>query len=298
MLGEAIKLARKEAGFTQAAIAKRAGIAIPTVRLVETGAGNLDSFLKVLRALDLKLWGKNLPAGDSIGERIVALRKRRSMSQRGLASQAAVSHPVVVRLERQSRGRLKLVDQVLSILGAGPVVSGSAPAFFTHAGNSSGEQHWNTPTWLLDVLREVFGVFDLDPCAPTGIRRATSVSAKLLFTEADDGLTLPWRGKVFVNPPYGRTLKHWTKKARSEVEQGRATLVVALLPARTDTAWWHGDVAHSATVIFLKGRLSFNETGDSAPFPSVLAVWGARPARLRALARALPGSWSAGPGNG
>ena len=295
MLGPALKSARKNAGFTQAVIAKRAGIAIPTVGLLETGSGNLDSFQKMLQALDLKLWGKNLPSGDTIGGRIVALRRRRSMSQRALASQAKVSHPVIVRLERQSRGRLKLLDQVLSILGAGPVLSEKAPAFFSHAGNSSGEQNWNTPAWLLDVLREVFGVFDLDPCAPTNVRRATSVSAKLLFTEADDGLSLPWRGKVFVNPPYGRTLKLWTKKARTEVEQVRATLVVALLPARTDTGWWHDDVAQSATVIFLKGRLSFNETGDSAPFPSALAVWGARPARLRALAKALPGSWSAGP---
>ena len=295
MLGPVLKSTRKNAGFTQATIAKRAGISIPAARHLEAGSGNLASFQKVLQALDLKLWGKNLPAGDTIGGRIVALRRRRSMSQKALASHAKVSHPVIVRLERQSRGRLKLLDQVLSILGAGPVLSARPPAFFTHAGNSSGEQHWNTPAWLLDVLREVFGIFDLDPCAPTSRRRATSVSAKLLFTESDDGLSLPWQGKVFVNPPYGRTLKHWTKKARTEVEQGRASLVVALLPARTDTGWWHDDVAQSATVIFLKGRLSFNETGDSAPFPSALAVWGARPARLRALAKALPGSWTAGP---
>ena len=86
-------------------------------------------------------------------------------------------------------------------------------------------------------------------------------------------------------------MKHWTKKCRTEVEQGRATLVIALLPSRTDTGWWHGDVANCATVFFLNGRLSFNESGVSAPFPSVLAVWGARPAKLRALSKALPDAW-------
>ena len=110
MLGEALKQARKEVPFTQARVAKRAKISLPTVRLLESGRGNLTSFAKVVKALGLSICGKNPPAGDSIGERVAMLRKRRSMSHRTLALQGKVSHPVIVRLERHGRGRLSVLD--------------------------------------------------------------------------------------------------------------------------------------------------------------------------------------------
>jgi site-specific DNA-methyltransferase (adenine-specific) len=78
------------------------------------------------------------------------------------------------------------------------------------------------------------------------------------------------------------------------VEEGRAKTVVALLPARPDTAYWHAHVAGRATVYFLRGRLRFGDGGNSAPFPSALAVWGAGPEMLPALDAALRGAWRAG----
>lgn len=115
--------------------------------------------------------------------------------------------------------------------------------------------------------------------------------AKVRFTPEDDGLLLPWHGKVFMNPPYGRQIGLWTKKAKAEVERDHAQIVVALLPARTDTCWWHKDVAGSADVFFLRGRLRFGDGNQSAPFPSAVVVWGALSEIRDALKLALPNAW-------
>ena len=98
---------------------------------------------------------------------------------------------------------------------------------------------------------------------------------------------------MFVNPPYGRALSSWVAKAHREVQEGRARTVVALLPARPDTSYWHAHVAGHAVVYFLRGRLRFGDGDQSAPFPSALAVWGSDPGTLMALTAALPGAWLA-----
>ena len=69
------------------------------------------------------------------------------------------------------------------------------------------------------------------------------------LTEQDDGLSLDWFGRVFMNPPYGRALSHWVSKAKSAADKG--AMVVGLVPARTDTAWWQDHVAPFASVVFL-----------------------------------------------
>lgn len=98
---------------------------------------------------------------------------------------------------------------------------------------SSETNDWATPQDLYDKLNSVFS-FTLDPCATDANHKCDRY-----FTEADDGLTQSWDGeRVFMNPPYGREIGHWVKKA-SEIKGG---LVVCLVPARTDTRWWHDNV--------------------------------------------------------
>ena len=224
---------------------------------------------------------------------MAALRKRRGIGQRALATMVGVTQPTIVRLERESNGRLDTLERILTVLGAGALLmrKGTSPAFYIGAGNSSLHQGWETPVWLLQILYGVFGAFDLDPCSPTHNRQMALVEARVHYTMEDDGLALRWHGKVFVNPPYGRALRLWTVKARTEVVSGNARLVVGLLPARTDTRWWHQDVAGNASVFFLRGRLSFGDSGQGAPFPSALAVWGGTDAELVALRAALPDAW-------
>ena len=77
---------------------------------------------------------------------------------------------------------------------------------------------------------------------------------------------------VFCNPPYGRAIAAWVKKCKEEAEKP-GTVVVALLPARTDTKWFHEYIYNKAEIVFLRGRLKFGDGKNSAPFPSMLAIW-------------------------
>ena len=152
---------------------------------------------------------------------------------------------------------------------------------------SSRDQTWQTPRDLIDAILQAAGrsEFDLDPCSPTS---DGPVPATVRWTETDDGLARPWRGLVFVNPPYSRALPRWVAKCATEADAG--AVVVGLVPSRTDTRWWHDSVAGQADVIMLKGRLRFGGGQHSAPFPSALIVWGDTQLADR-IARALPGSW-------
>jgi phage N-6-adenine-methyltransferase len=290
-LGSDLRKHRKGRGLTQGQLAAEAGVAERTVRLLEQGQGNLESWRFALVPLGVELVGRNLPSGPSLGLRLAKLRSHRGLGQRELAAMVGVTQPTIVALERQDKGRLSTLEQVLSSLGAGAYLAaiGQAKPFYTHAGNSSTNQAWETPVALLETLHGVFGRFDLDPCAPR--RSRARVRARVHLTEEDDGLSVPWRGTVFVNPPYGRTLATWVAKARSEVESGRAKTVVALLPARPDTNYWHEHVAGRAAVFFLRGRLRFGDGKQSAPFPSALAIWGADAETLASLDAALTNAW-------
>jgi phage N-6-adenine-methyltransferase len=131
---------------------------------------------------------------------------------------------------------------------------------------SSASVEWPTDPAYFAALVERFGPFDLDPCATV-----ETAKCPRFFTMADDGLVQEWEGRVFMNPPYGRTIGHWMRKAW-EASQSTAELVVCLVPARTDTRWWH-DWAVRGEIEFVKGRLRFGDLSAPAPFPSALIVF-------------------------
>ena len=132
---------------------------------------------------------------------------------------------------------------------------------------SSETVEWSTPQDFFDRQNAVYR-FTLDPCA-------TSQNAKCgkFFTLTDDGLSKNWGGEiVWMNPPYGREIKDWMRKAFQESRKP-GTIVVCLVPSRTDTAWWH-DYAVKGQITFIRGRLKFGGHKNAAPFPSALVVFG------------------------
>jgi transcriptional regulator with XRE-family HTH domain len=292
-LGVHLKRERKARKLSQSVLAQQAQLSIDTLGLLEHGKGNLSSFWAALNILNLEIVGRNLPPGQHIGQRIITLRRRKEVSQRDLVKLVGVSQPTLIELEHHCTGRLHTLDRVLVALGAGAYLApqGSTKAFYVHAGNSSTSENWETPKELLEPLYSVFGAFDLDPCSPCSNGRTAPVKAGAYFTQTDDGLSLPWFGTVFMNPPYNRSLHNWTAKAKAEVEQGNAGMVIGLLPARPDTKYWHRDVAGSASIFFLKGRLKFGNVGKPAPFPSCLAVWGGSDDLATKLQAAIPEAW-------
>ncbi len=129
---------------------------------------------------------------------------------------------------------------------------------------------WETPQELFEDLDYYYN-FTLDPCATD-----SNAKCEKYYTVEDNGLLQDWKNEiVFMNPPYGRDIKLWVKKAHEEHMFNNAT-VVCLIPARTDTTYWHDYIfSNGYDVKFLRGRLKFErdgEPGDPAPFPSAIII--------------------------
>lgn len=137
---------------------------------------------------------------------------------------------------------------------------------------ASGKGDWETPAEIFDPLNQEFA-FTLDVCAT----KETS-KCRYFFGPEQDSLSerCRWRGVCWMNPPYGRGIAKWVAKARDQAREG--SVVVCLLPARTDTAWWHEHViGGGAEVRFLRGRIVFRGAKYNAPFPSAVVIFRSAP---------------------
>ena len=139
---------------------------------------------------------------------------------------------------------------------------------------SSETPEWCTPAELVTKVVEVLGEIDLDPCADPEHR----IPAKAHYTQKQNGLSRGWAGKVYMNPPYGRELPDWVAKLCLEYTAGSATEAIALVPARTDTEWFNA--LRDFPRCFIRGRLKFSESQNSAPFPSMVVYLGSDPNRF------------------
>ena len=137
---------------------------------------------------------------------------------------------------------------------------------------SSKTENWATPQELFDKLNAKYR-FTLDAAASKDNAKCVKY-----FSKEDDGLSQSWRGeRVFVNPPYARGITGlWVKKCFDEYWEDRERIICALLPARTDTKWFHNYClsGSGARIEFIKGRLKFGGATNGAPFPSILVFWG------------------------
>lgn len=131
---------------------------------------------------------------------------------------------------------------------------------------SSKNQKWETPIEFFNELDKEFN-FTLDPCC-----EIETAKCKKFFTPEENGLMQDWsKDIVFMNPPYGREQAKWIEKAYNESLNGAT--VVCLIPARTDTKVWHDIIFPNAEVRFIKGRLKFGGSKNSAPFPSAVVIF-------------------------
>jgi len=141
-------------------------------------------------------------------------------------------------------------------------------AGFTHDNKDNASVDWYTPPW---VFQRIGLDFDLDPCQPPdGIEW---IPAKQRYSIHDDGLTQPWSGRVWLNPPYGKHTPAWLERMHNH-RNG-----IALVFARTDCAWFHESVAKADAILFLRGRVKFVDGlgvtgGRGAGSGSMLVAWG------------------------
>lgn len=130
---------------------------------------------------------------------------------------------------------------------------------------SSATDDWETPQSFFNDLDNEFH-FTLDVCATD-----TNAKCPNYFTRDQDGLSKKWRGNIcWMNPPYGKTISLWMQKAYEESLDGAT--VVCLVPARTDTKWWH-EYCMKGEIRFVRGRLKFGGCKNSAPFPSAVVIF-------------------------
>jgi len=151
---------------------------------------------------------------------------------------------------------------------------------------STGNGEHETPDDLFQELNREFN-FTLDAAANLSNRKC-----ERYYDLLKDGLFQPWTGSVFCNPPYGRDVGKWVLKGKTEAAKG--ALVVMLLPARTDTKWFHDHIDGQAEIRFIKGRLKFGKAKAGAPFPSMIVIY--RPAKtaiqkMRAKRNIIKSGW-------
>nr|DAJ94256.1 MAG TPA: DNA N-6-adenine-methyltransferase [Caudoviricetes sp.] len=132
---------------------------------------------------------------------------------------------------------------------------------------SSKSDMWETPQYFFDKLDEKFH-FDIDVCATK-----ENAKCKKYYTREQDGLLQEWQGTCWCNPPYGREIIKWVRKASISAKNGAT--VVMLVPARTDTKWFHEYIykKEKVKIKFIKGRLKFGNEKNPAPFPSMLVLF-------------------------
>lgn len=123
---------------------------------------------------------------------------------------------------------------------------------------------WNTPIDFYNKLNNLYS-FDLDPCSDNN-----NLKTKNFYTEKENGLIQKWKGNVFCNPPYSN-IKQWVKKCSEE--KYNCNIIVLLIPARTDTKYFHEYIYNQCDIEFIKGRLKFGNSKNSAPFPSMLVFF-------------------------
>jgi len=132
----------------------------------------------------------------------------------------------------------------------------------------SNNYEWETPEAIFKPLEKEFGI-TFDVCASHSNRKT-----QRFFDKQANGLIQEWGTKekvVWMNPPFGNEIGKWVKKAHEETKKGVTT--IALLPARTDTSWFHNYIIDKQEIRFLKGRIKFKEAKSSAPFPSMVVIF-------------------------
>lgn len=140
--------------------------------------------------------------------------------------------------------------------------------FFQDVAFRSERDDWRTPLWLFKILNQQFN-FDCDVCSSQ-----ENALCENYFTKENSCLNQNWDNVNFMNPPYGREIIYFIEKAHNEWKNNNKT-IVALLPVRTDTKWFHNYIYNKAKIIFVKGRLRFDigKKLDNAPFPSMIVIW-------------------------
>lgn len=199
-----------------------------------------------------------------------------------IANIAGISHDTmskIERIEREAPPELKIRAQNgdISINAAYNELRDSKSGYLDNIMSSDSDE-WYTPPEIIDAVIVVLKKIDIDPCSNS--HESPNVPAQTHFTKEDDGLTRPWMGRIFLNPPYGDEIPKWIEKIKHEYEQGNITEAIVLVAARTETRWFNS--INNFIWCAITGRLSFSGQNSKgrAPFASAVFYIGNNPAKF------------------
>lgn len=289
MLGDLIKAARVRRGWSCTELAARVRTSSQRIQRLERGVGTIDLLSEVLDGLDVRLSG--LPSVGGVASQVLAGRRRRGLSISDVARAAEISRTTVREIEK-GRGTIRSLDRLLAVLAPGARLKDPPRPSWAHAASRRGDDQFTPPDFIRRI-ESVFGRIDLDPAwHPTCAVQATTTYS---LAQDKDGLVEPWPARlVWLNPPFSQMLR-WVRKADTEWTAGRAKTVVALVPGRTDSVYFHDRLIAIAHVYLLRQRLRFiqvsGDVGNQAPFPLMLVVLGSTGEQRTSLEREFAGLW-------
>ena len=281
-VGAVVREARKSIGLTQEALAAQASLCRRSIVTLEQNTGRVSSLAAVIPVLGLKLAG--LPVGDELATQLRRARGKKKLTQGQLAEASGLSMPTIRGLENGG-GSVASLGAVLAVVAPQARRRRHPRATWS----KGGDDRFTPPDWLNSV-EENFGRISIDPAW----HPASFVRAERVLTLADDGLSSRWLGRLaFVNPPYSAN-SEWIHRCADAWAKGEVGTVVALLPARTETAAFHDRIIGAADVVLLRGKPRFyNALGKRmtiAPFPAMFVIWGSTEETVRAFAKQVSGT--------
>ena len=289
-----LRAAREAQGLSRAALADRIGRDEQTIKRAESGAGTLETLTGMMTALSYHLSG--LAKGHQLAVQLRAARINRGWSKAHAATRAAITRSTVTKVEN-CQGSIRSALALLEVLG--PKARRRAPERSHWMIDALGDRDARfTPPEFLDVIQAVFGQIDLDPCGH--VSSPVLATRRILQSDGGDGMAEEWIGRlVYVNPPFSALIK-WLRRADEQWHLGNAETIVCLVPARTDSTWFHDRLRSVADIHMLRGRLRFattNDPGHRAPFAMMLVVFGCSRVQRGKWSEMIDGFWLPRPEN-
>lgn len=283
--------ARQDKGLSQEALAMLLGVDRQSIYRLERGVGPVSLLVRTMEALDFHIIG--LAKGGTLPQQLQNRRQGMGWTKKEVSLKAGVMVSTVTRLERGD-ATIGSALKVLAAIGTKRMAR-KQPNFLIVTPLQAGEKDKRfTPVPLLRALEATWGGIDLDPCChPESPVRA---KRRIIVQDGGDGLRDDWDGDfAFVNPPFSAATA-WLRRADEMWLAGKVRVVVMLIPAKTDNAYLHDHLSGRCDIGFLRSRLVFGrgEGGGkptSAPFASMLIVWGASPEELADFRARYPSLW-------
>ena len=272
----------------QRTLAERSGESAQAIFRLERGIGSVSTLEAVMRALDFRLTG--IGPGKSLADQLRTRRLKLSMTIKALAKRTALS-PTTIRSVELGGGSVASILKILNALA--PKAKRRAPErAYWGQGDKDDRDSRFTPPDFMESIYASFGRIDLDPCAHPS--SPVAASKKYILANGDDGLRDAWSGEfVYVNPPFSNQL-NWLRRAHEQWRLGNVATIACLVPARTDSAWFHETLRADADIYFLQGRLRFLDLRGSeqaTPFSLMVVIFGATKEQKEKFAAAVPGFW-------